>query len=56
MSVSDYILLLVQSYRYQRWTDLQFMNSLLLDKIFDEQLIVNERGRGTHIEGERDSE
>ena len=56
MSVSDFIHLLVQSYRYQRWTDLQFINSLLLDKIFDEQLIVYERDRGTHIEREIVSE
>ena len=32
------------------------MNSLFLDKIFDEQLIVYERDRGTHIDREIVSE
>ena len=32
------------------------MNSSLLDKIFDGQLIVYERDRGTHIERERERE
>ena len=32
------------------------MNSLLLDNIFDGQLIVYERNRGTHIEREIVSE